>query len=115
MAILSFKLDQIFILPVPGLVGLVGLVGLPFVVACCMSFPNEPNIVQKSLSIKSKFVIGVAYPLHPNPIPKSHVFLVPLWNESMSIRLFKLDKLFILLIPLFISKYRHGSFRFVAV
>jgi hypothetical protein len=58
MAILSFKLHNLFILLLPELV-VVGLV----------SFPSEPDFVQDVLPIKSKFVIGVACPLMMNLNP----------------------------------------------
>jgi hypothetical protein len=46
-----------------------------------------------------KFVIGMQLPLVTNPHPKRNVFLVPSWHETMAIVLFKLDQLFILLLP----------------
>jgi hypothetical protein len=60
MAMLLFKVDQHVIVLVPELV--VGACG-PF------SFPNESDFVQKSLSIKSKFVLLMIAPLQTNPVP----------------------------------------------
>jgi hypothetical protein len=103
MAILSFKLDKLFILLVPFLV-FAGKVG-----GSLITFPDEPDLVQKILSTKSNCVVFMTCPLVINPRPKRRVFLVPFWNETIAILSFELDKLFILLIPLFISKVRHGS------
>jgi hypothetical protein len=58
MAILSFKLDQLFTLLVPELV-----------VAGAVIFPSEPDFVQNSLSILSKFVCVMMLSLHADPIP----------------------------------------------
>jgi hypothetical protein len=58
MTILSFKLDQLFTLLMPEHV--VGQV----------IFPSEPDFVQTSLSIKSKFVIVMTVP----PVTVSIVF-----------------------------------------
>jgi hypothetical protein len=74
MTIRLFKLDQLFILRVPGRVGVGD-----------SNFPNEPDFVQKFLSIKSHFVISVSFPLRINPNPKSHVFLVPSWHDTIAI------------------------------
>jgi hypothetical protein len=54
MTLLSFKLDQLFILLVPDLV---------------VAVPDEVEFVQKFLSIKSKFVIDIIGPLLANPVP----------------------------------------------
>jgi hypothetical protein len=89
MAILLFKLDQLFILLLPWCI--------------VINSPNEPDLVKKSLSFKSHFVIGVSSPLRIDPHSKRRVFLVPLWNETMTIRLFKLDQLFILPVPGLVS------------
>jgi hypothetical protein len=61
MALLSFKLDQLFILLVPDLVVL-DVVGT-------FKFPVEVEFVQKFLSIKSKFVMVMKAPLYTNPPP----------------------------------------------
>jgi hypothetical protein len=92
IALLSFELDQLFILLVPVLV-----------VGCdSRSFPDEPDLVKKSLSIKSKFVFAMKLPLGKNPNPKRRVFLVLSWHATIAIFSFELDKLFILLLPLVI-------------
>jgi hypothetical protein len=104
MAILSFKLGHLFILQVPGLI-----VGLPFVVACCTNFPNEPDFVQQFLSINWNFVSDMISTLVTNPSPKRHVFPIPFGHETMVMLSFKLDKLFIPLIPFFILRFPHGS------
>jgi hypothetical protein len=100
MASLPFKLNQLFI------------VQMPLVI---LHIPNEPNVFQKSLSIKSNCVFARKLPLFMNPSPKRCVFLVPTWHDTIAVFSFKLDKLFILLIPLFIINFPHhdGSFRFV--
>jgi hypothetical protein len=103
MAILSFKLDQLFILLVPELVVLVEVV-------VTFTFPSEPDFVQNYLSIESKFVILMIFPLRIDPLPESLVLLVTLWHHTMSILSFKLDKLLIFHIPL-LSKCRHGYAR----
>jgi hypothetical protein len=85
MAILSFKLDQLFMLLVPELV---------------VFIPNEPDFFQKFLSINSKFVIVMKCTLRMNPIPQRLILLVVrLWHLTIAIRSFKLDQLFILLVP----------------
>jgi hypothetical protein len=63
MAIRSFKLDQLFILPVPE------LVVCWFGGAGAVSFPNEPDCVKNYLSIKSKFVILMQCSLRFDPLP----------------------------------------------
>jgi hypothetical protein len=55
MAILSFELNQLFMLLVPDLLAFL--------------FPSEPDFVQKSLSVKSNFVIEMARSLRMNPPP----------------------------------------------
>jgi hypothetical protein len=90
MAFLLFKLDQLFILLVPDLV--VGICG-PF------NCPNEPDFVQTFLSINSKFVIDMTLPLRMNPQPKRLVFFVLKRHQTIAILSFKLDQLFILLVP----------------
>jgi hypothetical protein len=60
MAILSFKLDKLHMLLVPEL--LLSVLGT-------FKFPSEPDFVQKSLSIKSNFVILMFAPLIINPPP----------------------------------------------
>jgi hypothetical protein len=57
IALLSFIVEKLFILLVPEFV----VVGV--------TFPNETDFVQKLLSIKSKFVLGVSLPLLANPLP----------------------------------------------
>jgi hypothetical protein len=95
IAILLFKLDQLFILILP----------------CCAHFPSEPKFVQKYLSIKSKCVFAMIDPLPTNPTPKRRVFLVPSGHEIIAILSFKLDQLFILLIPhVIMIQFRHGCF-----
>jgi hypothetical protein len=83
MAILSFKLDQLFTLLVPELV-------VSFEVEGAVSFPDEPDFVQNSLSIKSNFVMVMQAPLLTNPHPKRCVILVPLSHLTMAILSFKL-------------------------
>jgi hypothetical protein len=99
MASVSLKLDQLFILLVPELI--------EFVVGA-VSFPNEPDFVQKSLSIKSKFVLLMILSLLTNPLPQRRVLLVEIWHCTMAILSFKFDKLFIHYIPSLIM-FRHGS------
>jgi hypothetical protein len=60
MAMLSLKLDQLFIVLVPALVTEVSA-------ASAVGFPSEPDFVQKILSILSHFVIGMKDPLRANP------------------------------------------------
>jgi hypothetical protein len=64
MAIGSFKLDQILTLLVPELV---------VVVVADVTFPSEANFIEKSLSIRSNFVVVVvvvvATPLPTNLLP----------------------------------------------
>jgi hypothetical protein len=60
MAFVSFKLDQLFILLMPELV----VVVVPAVI-----FPSEPDCIQNSLSILSKFVVIMIDPLCINPQP----------------------------------------------
>jgi hypothetical protein len=55
MAILSFELNQLFILLVPDLLAFL--------------FPSEPDLVQKSLSVWSHYVIEMARSLRMNPLP----------------------------------------------
>jgi hypothetical protein len=93
MAILSLKLDQLFILLVPAFVE--GVVGAG-------SFPSEPDFVQKLCSIKWKFVIVMKPPLLTNPAPERPVLLVTPWHITMAIVSFKLDQLFKLRIPFLI-------------
>jgi hypothetical protein len=100
MALLSFKLDQLFILLVPELV-VVDVAGT-------FNSPNEPDFVQNSLSVWSKFVLVMIFPLRANPHPKSLVFLVSFWHHTIAIVLFKFDKLFILHLP-FLIKFRHDK------
>jgi hypothetical protein len=63
------------------------------------SFPDESDFVQKSLSIESEFVIDMIAPLIANPLPKRCVILVAIWHHTMSSLSFKLDHLFIVLVP----------------
>jgi hypothetical protein len=63
MAFVSFIFEQLFILLAPELVvwfegSVVGVV-----------FPSETDLVKKVLSIKSKFVFGMIFPLFINPPP----------------------------------------------
>jgi hypothetical protein len=97
MAILSFKLDQLFIVLVPYLFDMV------VVRMGAFSFPSEPDFVQESLSIKSKFVIVVNAPLRANPNPQRLVLLVSPWHQAMASLPFKLDNVFILLVPARVS------------
>jgi hypothetical protein len=63
MAIMSFTLDQLFILLLPGLVVLlVQDVG-------AFSIPREPDFVQEFLSVSSNCVIVMTVPLISNPLP----------------------------------------------
>jgi hypothetical protein len=55
MALLSLPLDHFFILIVP------------FLVSSDLNFPNEPEFVQKLLSIVSNFVICACVPLRTSP------------------------------------------------
>jgi hypothetical protein len=91
MAILSFKIDQFIMLLVP--------YSLQFLPHSETSIPNEPDFVQKFLSIRSQFVLCMKCPLRTNPLSKSLVLLVPFWHDTMAILSFQLDQLFILLMP----------------
>jgi hypothetical protein len=62
MPILSFKLDQIFMLQVPALV-------VSFEASTTVIFPNESDSVQQFLSAWFQFVLGVTLPLIGNPLP----------------------------------------------
>jgi hypothetical protein len=62
MTLLSFKLDQLFILLVPDLV-------VDVDVAVTLNFPDEPDFVQNSLSVWSNFVVLMIAPLHGDPPP----------------------------------------------
>jgi hypothetical protein len=104
MAILSFKLDQFFILSVPELVVLVDVVG--------GIFPSESDFVQESLSINSKFVIVMIVPLRANPERKRPVVLVTPWHHAMASLSLKLDQLFILLVPELVLDIVVGTFHF---
>jgi hypothetical protein len=55
MAMLLFKLDQLFLLLVPELVNV------------DISFPSKPKVFQKSLLIKSNFVLVMTGPLRVDP------------------------------------------------
>jgi hypothetical protein len=93
MAVLSFELDKLLMFLVPELV-------VWFEVSVSVvSFPSEFDAVENSLSIKSKFVSLVEGSLLANPNPQRLVLLVALWHHTMAIFLFKLDQLFILLVP----------------
>jgi hypothetical protein len=59
--------------------------------------PKEPDFVQNCLSIKSNFVLACLLVL--DPPPRGAVFLVLWLHETMAILLFKLDQLFMLLVP----------------
>jgi hypothetical protein len=87
MVLLSFQLYELFILLVPELEGLVGGV----------SFPDEPDFVQKYLSVWSQYVVCM----------KSHslVLLVLEWHDTMALLSWKLDQLFMLLVPEHREKY----------
>ena len=77
-----------------------------------INFPSEPDFVQKLLSIKSQFVLPVIASLLINPTPKSLVFLVTEWHETVAILSFKIEQFFILQIPFlipFLPGFRHGS------
>jgi hypothetical protein len=96
MAIVSFKLDQLFMLLTPELVVVV-LVG-------AVTFPSETDFIQHSLLIRSNFAVGVSCPLVHNPLPYRLVFIAVTgastsWHHAMAIVSFKLDQLFILLVP----------------
>jgi hypothetical protein len=67
MAIGSFKLDKLLILHVPFL--FIVVVWLFEDSVGAVIFPDEPDFVQKSLSILSKFVILMEGPLLSNPLP----------------------------------------------
>jgi hypothetical protein len=71
-------------------------------------FPNEPEFVQNSLSILSKFVLVMNFPLRMNPHPKSLVLFVLAWHHAMAIDSFIFGKLFILNDP-FLIIFPHGS------
>jgi hypothetical protein len=89
MALLSFKLDQLFKVLVPELV--VWFAGVRDV-----TFPIEPDSVQNYLSIKSNFVTCLIGPLVLNTNPKSLVLFVPQRHCAMAILSFQLDKMFML-------------------
>jgi hypothetical protein len=61
MGRLLLKLDQLFVLLVPKLV--------VWFEATTASFPSEPDFVQESFSIESKFVCSTICPLITNPNP----------------------------------------------
>jgi hypothetical protein len=63
MAILSFHLDQFFILMMPFLV-FAGNAG-----GNAIDFPSEPDFVQKVLSILWHYVLGMRFPLRFDPPP----------------------------------------------
>jgi hypothetical protein len=90
VALLSLKLDQLYMLLVPEIV----------VVSVEIRFPSKPDFVQKSLSVWSKFVIVMIAPLLCNPHPYRLVLLVALWHHAIAMFSFKLDQLFIPLVPL---------------
>jgi hypothetical protein len=62
MAMLSFKLNKLFIVLVPELV-----VDVDVVVT--LNFPDEPDFVQNALSIMSNLVLRMILSLHANPNP----------------------------------------------
>jgi hypothetical protein len=95
MAILFFECNQLFILLVPAL----GASRRRFPIR--LNPPNEPKFVQKILSIKWHYVESP--PLPTNPIPKRLVFLVPSWHQTTAILSFKLNKLFIFLVPVLVA------------
>jgi hypothetical protein len=92
MAILSFVFKQLFTLLVPELF-------VWFEVVVRVRLPREPNFVQRCLSILSRCVIVVTFPLRANPNPQSPVLLVPDWHRAMAIDSFELDQLFTIHIP----------------
>jgi hypothetical protein len=53
-------------------------------------FPDEPDFVQKSLSILSKFVVPMKGQLSANPQPKRLVMLGLDWPPTMAILWFEL-------------------------
>jgi hypothetical protein len=92
MATLVFKLDQLFILLVPELV-------VWFENVRHVRFPSEPDFVQNYNPIGSKFVVVMKCPLLTNPIPQRLILLVSLWHHAMAILSFRLDQLFMLMVP----------------
>jgi hypothetical protein len=90
MAIVLFKLYQPFILLLPELV---------VWFEAHVIFPSESDFVQSSLSIKTKCVLLMPPPLRSNPNPKRLVLMVPVWRHAMAHISFKLDQLFVLLVP----------------
>jgi hypothetical protein len=85
MAILSLKLDKLFIVLVPALVVWFEVVG-------DVRFPSEPDFVQISLSIKPDCAVVIKNgPLRANPKPKRLVLLVNLRHPTMAKISFKLD------------------------
>jgi hypothetical protein len=64
MATVSFIFDQLFMLLVPELV-----IGITVAPELAVISPSEPNFVQNTLSIKSKFVCSMTSPLTTNPVP----------------------------------------------
>jgi hypothetical protein len=101
IAIYSFIFEQLFTLLVPLLVALVEVVS-------DLNFPSEPEFVQNNLSILSKFVVDMIFPLRMHPKPKRLVLLVLAWHPTMAIDSFAFDKLFTKHVP-FLIKFRHGS------
>jgi hypothetical protein len=99
MAILLFKLDQLFTLLVPA---------LAVWFAATDIFPSKPNFVQKSLSMKSNCVVVINGPLRAHPLPKRFVLLVASWRHAMAILCSKLDQLFALHVPSLVM-LRHSS------
>jgi hypothetical protein len=91
MTILSFKLDQLFMLLGSDLV--VEVVG-------AFKFPSEPNFFwQNCLSIRSNFVVEMKVLLLFNPPRWRHVLFALHWHRTMATLLFELNKLLTLLVP----------------
>jgi hypothetical protein len=90
MPTLLFELDKLFML----------LVLVPEFVGTPVSFPSEPDSVQRFLSIKSKVVVlDVTAPLRADPQPQRRVLPLLEWHHKMATLLFDLNKLFTLLVP----------------
>jgi hypothetical protein len=99
MAMVSFKLDKLFMLRFPLLVMFRQTKIGSDVAFCSVAFPSEPDFFQNSLSIESNFVLGVSCPLLVAPMPQRLVFLALVWHHAMTIRLLKLDQRFTVLVP----------------
>jgi hypothetical protein len=84
MATLLFELSKHFMQLVPELVG----------VAVAVSFPVEPEFVQKFLLVWPHFVCVMIFPLVADPDLKRRILLVLVWHHAMATLLIELNELF---------------------